>query len=180
MLEKLLDTYCRLLCRLMAACLAVMVVLVFGNVVLRYGFNSGIAVSDEVSRWLFVWMTFLGAIVALREHGHLGTDMLVGHLGMAGKKVCLVLGQLLMLFCCWLLFKGSLEQTRINWDVEAAATGASVAIFYASGIVFSVSAAILIVLELFRVLSGRLKEVDLVMVRESEEAPHGDGGPVTH
>jgi hypothetical protein len=44
-----------------AACLAAMVVLVFGNVVLRYGFNSGIAVSEELSRWLFVWLTFMGA-----------------------------------------------------------------------------------------------------------------------
>lgn len=44
-----------------------MVVMVFGNVVLRYAFNSGIAISEEVSRWLFVWITFLGAIVAVRE-----------------------------------------------------------------------------------------------------------------
>ena len=48
-----------------------MVLLVFGNVVLRYGFNSGITVSEEVSRWLFIWGTFMGAIVALREHGRL-------------------------------------------------------------------------------------------------------------
>ena len=61
-------------------CLAVMVVLVFGNVVLRYGFNLGITVSEELSRLLFVWLTFLGAIVALREHGHLGVDMLVSRL----------------------------------------------------------------------------------------------------
>ena len=51
-----------------------MVVLVFGNVVLRYGFNSGITVSEELSRWLLVWLTFLGAIVAVREHAHLGVD----------------------------------------------------------------------------------------------------------
>ena len=51
---------------MIALCLALMVVMVFGNVVLRYGFNSGITVSEELSRWLFVWMTFLGAIVALR------------------------------------------------------------------------------------------------------------------
>ena len=44
-----------------------MVVLVFGNVVLRYGFNSGITISEELSRWLLVWLTFLGAIVALRR-----------------------------------------------------------------------------------------------------------------
>ena len=54
-----------------------MVILVFGNVVLRYGFNSGIAISEELSRWLLVWLTFLGAIVALREHAHLGVDTLV-------------------------------------------------------------------------------------------------------
>jgi drug/metabolite transporter (DMT)-like permease len=48
-----------------AASLAVMVVLVFTNVVLRYALNSGIAVSEELSRWLFVWLTFLGGIVAL-------------------------------------------------------------------------------------------------------------------
>ena len=65
-----------------------MVVLVFGNVVLRYGFNSGITVSEEVSRWLFVWLTFLGAIVALKEHGHLGSDMLVARLPPRGKKRC--------------------------------------------------------------------------------------------
>jgi hypothetical protein len=46
-----------------------MVVMVFGNVVLRYAFNSGITVSEELSRWLFVWMTFMGAVVALKDHG---------------------------------------------------------------------------------------------------------------
>ena len=76
-MNGLIDRYCRLLEFAMAALLAVMVVLVFGNVVLRYGFNSGIAVSDEMSRWAFVWLTFLVAVVAMKEHGHLGSDMLV-------------------------------------------------------------------------------------------------------
>ena len=79
-MTRIFSWYCRGLEGLMALMLAIMVVMVFGNVVLRYGFNSGITVSEEVSRWLFVWMTFLGAIVAVREHGHLGTDMLVARL----------------------------------------------------------------------------------------------------
>ena len=91
-----------------------MVVLVFGNVVLRYAFNSGITVSEELSRLLFVWLTFLGAIVALREHGHLGVDMLVKRLPPAGKKICLVVSQLLMLYVTWLFLQGSWEQTMIN------------------------------------------------------------------
>ncbi|NOK07324.1 TRAP transporter small permease subunit, partial [Myxococcus xanthus] len=58
-MERWMDRYCRLLDFLMAGALAVMVAMVFGNVVLRYAFNTGITVSEEVSRWLFVWLTFL-------------------------------------------------------------------------------------------------------------------------
>jgi TRAP-type C4-dicarboxylate transport system permease small subunit len=119
----LIDRYCKALEWLIALLLAVMVLLVFGNVVLRYAANSGITVSEELSRWLFVWMTFLGAVVALKEHGHLGTDMLVSRLGPTGKKVCLVLAQVLMLYATWLLFTGSLAQAKINWEVEAPVSG---------------------------------------------------------
>ena len=169
MLNTLIDRYCRFINLLIALALAVMVVLVFGNVVLRYAFNSGIAVSEELSRWLFVWITFLGAVSAIKENAHLGTDMLVSRLPVAGKKVCMVLGQVLMLYITWLFFQGSWQQTVINWDVEAPVTGASTAIFYASGVVFSVCAAGLIVLQLLRVLTGQLTEAELVMIKESEE-----------
>lgn len=169
MLDTLIDRYCRFINLLIALALALMVVLVFGNVVLRYAFNSGIAISEELSRWLFVWITFLGAVSAIKENAHLGTDMLVSRLPVAGKKFCLVLSQLLMLYITWLFFDGSLQQTRINWDVEAPVTGASTAIFYASGLVFSVCAAGLVVLQLLRVLSGRIGEDALVMIKESEE-----------
>jgi len=168
--KRLIDGYCRLLEVLIALALAVMVVLVFGNVVLRYAFNSGITVSEEVSRWLFVWLTFLGAIVALKEHGHLGSDMLVSRLPTGGKKLLLVVGHVLMLYITWLLFSGSLAQAKINWDVEAPVTGASVAIFYSAGIVFSVSAGILLLYELWLALSGKLSDAEMVMVKESEEA----------
>lgn len=168
-MNRLIDGYCRLLDYTIALLLAVMVVLVFGNVVLRYAFNSGITVSEELSRWLFVWMTFLGAIVALKEHGHLGTDMLVSRLPRWGKRACLVAGQLLMLWVTWLLFSGALAQARINVEVEAPVTGASMGIFYASGIVFAVSAALLLLRELWRAVSGQVSDRDLVMVQESED-----------
>ena len=100
MLTKLISHYCRFLTLLSVISLAVMVLLVFGNVVMRYGFNSGITLSEELSRWLFVWMTFMGAIVALEERTHLGTDMLVSKLSVRGKKICLGLTHLLMLFVC--------------------------------------------------------------------------------
>jgi len=167
---RLIDGICRVLEAGIALLLAVMVVLVFGNVVLRYGFNSGITVSEEVSRWMFIWLTFLGAVIALKERGHLGVDMLVGKLPAWGKKVCLVISQMLMLYIVVLLCKGIWDQAVINLDVTAPVTGASMAIVYAAGIVFSVLAGVIIALDLWRVLSGRLSEDELVMVQESEEA----------
>jgi TRAP-type C4-dicarboxylate transport system permease small subunit len=187
MIDAAIERFCRAIEVLIAAALAVMVVLVFGNVVLRYAFNSGIAISEEVSRWLFVWLCFLGAVVAMKEGGHLGTDMLVSRLPLAGKKACLVLGHLLMLYLTWLFLSGSWQQARINHDVAAPVTGAPVALFYASGVVFSVCAGILLLLQLTRLLTGRLQESDLVMVKESEEQAeldnlqaglaHGDAQP---
>ena len=167
--ERWLRLYCRALEFVIAGCLIVMVALVFGNVVLRYAFNSGIAVSEEISRWLFVWLTFLGGIVALREHGHLGTEVLVGRLGPLGKKVCLLVGYALMLLVCWLIFRGSWEQAKINWDVSAPSSGASMAWFYSVGVVFSVSAVAILLVDVFKLVTGRTKDEDLIIVRESED-----------
>jgi TRAP-type C4-dicarboxylate transport system permease small subunit len=169
MIDAAIDRFCRAIDVLIAAALAVMVVLVFGNVVLRYAFNSGIAVSEEVSRWLFVWLCFMGAVTALKEGGHLGTDMLVSRLPVAGKKACMLLGHLLMLYVTWLFLDGSWQQARINLDMEAPVTGTPMAIFYLSGVVFSACAGILLLLQLMRLLTGHIREAELVMVKETEE-----------
>lgn len=169
MLNRFIDRYCRFINYLIALALTAMVVLVFSNVVLRYAFNSGIAVSEEIARWLFVWLTFLGAIVAVREHGHLGTDFLLVKLPAMGRRICLVLTYVLMLYCTWLLFSGALEQARLNLEVEAPVTGASVALFYASGVFFAFSSGLILLLDLWRVLSGQVRDDQLINIKESEE-----------
>jgi TRAP-type C4-dicarboxylate transport system permease small subunit len=173
-MKKVVEAYFHLLKFLIVVCLALMVILVFGNVVLRYGFNLGITVSEEVSRWLFVWLTFLGAIVAMREHGHLGVDMLVKRLPPLGKKACLIASQLLMLYATWLFLQGSWEQTTINVGVTAPASGLSVALFYGVGIVFAGSAAMLLLYDLYRVVFGKMTDEELVMIKESEEQEQFD------
>jgi len=61
----------------MASCLAVMAAAVFVNVVLRYGFGSGIAASEELSRLLFVWMVCIGATAAYPAGQHMAFTGLV-------------------------------------------------------------------------------------------------------
>lgn len=168
-MTRIVETYFHLLKAAIALCLALMVVLVFGNVVLRYAFNMGITLSEEVSRLLFVWLTFLGAIVAMREHGHLGVDTLVKRLPAAGKKFCLVLSILLMLYATWLLLVGSWQQTLINLAVASPAAGFSMGLVYGVGVLFAVSAGLVLLYDLYRAVSGQMTEDEMVMVKESEE-----------
>ncbi len=168
-MARLVEGYFHLLKIAIAACLVVMVVMVFGNVVLRYAFNMGLTTSEELSRFFFVWMTFLGAIVAMREHGHLGVDLVVKALPAAGKKACFVLAHVLMLYVTWLFLKGSWEQTMINLDVKSPAAGVSMGLIYGVGIVFSVSVGLILIYELYQVLTGRLDEAELIAVKEAEE-----------
>ena len=166
---RIIDLYSEGLKALIALFLVVMVVLVFGNVVLRYGFNSGITISEELSRWLFVWMIFLGAVVALRQHAHLGVDTLVRALPAWGKRACFVTSYGLMLYADSLLFLGSWKQMLITAGDRAPATNLSVGLFYLAGVVFGLSAGIVLLYDLWRVITGRASEDEMVAVAESEE-----------
>jgi TRAP-type C4-dicarboxylate transport system permease small subunit len=168
-MKRLIDGYFKLLKLAIVFFIVTMVLMVFGNVVLRYFFNSAITASEELSRWCFLWLTFTGAITAMREHTHLGVDSVVTRLGVKGKKFCYAASHLIMIGCCALFLRGSWMQTLINIDVAAPATGVSSGFYYGVGIFFSVPALVILVYDLHLMLSGRLKDEDLVRIRESEE-----------
>src|SRR4029078_1153200 len=122
-IERLVGLYCRLLKVAIVACLAAMVVLVFTNVVMRYLFNSGIPTSEELSRWLLVWLTFLRAIVVVRQHAHLGVAPLARAPPPLGKKICFFVSYILMLYADWLLTLGSWKQSVLTFGDRDAASG---------------------------------------------------------
>ena len=76
MVQKFIDGFCKALNVVMAICLAVMVVLVFGNVVMRYVFNQSIFWVEEFTQIQMIWVAYLGAGLALREGRHVAVDML--------------------------------------------------------------------------------------------------------
>ena len=81
----------RLIQGAMVAMMAAMIVLVFGNVVLRYVFNSGIAFSEEASRFIFMWLTLTGALLVMHDKAHLGMSTVVSRLGETGQRACRLL-----------------------------------------------------------------------------------------
>ncbi|HSI59580.1 MAG TPA: TRAP transporter small permease [Ideonella sp.] len=148
---------------LLVALLAVMVVLVFGNVVLRYAFNSGIVFSEEVSRFLFMWLTLLGALIAMHDGAHLGMTSLVARLPVAGQRLCRFVSDTLMLVCCALLAHGTWKQVVLAMDDHAPVSGVPIGIVFSALLVCSVGIALMLAHSLWRQLSGTLPAAELVM-----------------
>ncbi|MDR1625231.1 MAG: TRAP transporter small permease [Spirochaetia bacterium] len=63
-----------------------MTVLIFIQVIFRYVFNQPLAWSEELARFLFIWMTFVAGVVAARRGQHIGVELIVNMLPGAGKK----------------------------------------------------------------------------------------------
>ena len=168
-MKKLNDLFFKLAEVTLVIMLSAMVIMVFGNVVLRYGFNDGIISSEEISRFLFIWITFLGAIVTMRDNGHLGLDSVVRKLSARGKKIAFSLSNVLMLSCCTLMFYGTLKQHGINASTRSAVTEIPMSWVYGVGYITSVAMGLMIIGKLIKLAKGEFKETDLIQVQDSEE-----------
>jgi TRAP-type transport system small permease protein len=109
----------------MAACLGVMAVAVFVNVVLRYGFGSGIAASEELSRLLFVWMVFIGATAAYPLGEHMAFTSLLATLRKrpVAMRAATVLIRLLVILAAGLLAWGAWAQVSVGWQSTSVVMG---------------------------------------------------------
>ncbi len=176
-MKKINDLFFRLAEFTLVIMLSAMVIMVFGNVVLRYGFNDGIISSEELSRFLFIWITFLGAIVTMRDNAHLGLDSVVRMLSLRGKKIAFALSNLLMLGCCALMFYGTFKQHGINATTHSAVTELPMSWVYGVGYVTSIAMSLMIIGKLVRLAKGEFNEADLIQVQDSEEeaSPHMHG-----
>ena len=139
---------------IMGAMLALMVLLVFGNVVLRYAFGTGLVWAEEISRLLFVWLVFLGAILALKNHQHLGLELLVSRLSPLGRKLCAIISHGLMLYALYLFFEGSYVQTVIGLDIYSTVLRFPTALYAAAGLLPALVMGGIVLLNLVRILTN--------------------------
>jgi TRAP-type C4-dicarboxylate transport system permease small subunit len=159
----------RLLHAVIAICLSCMAIFVFGNVVLRYLFNSGITWAEEASRYLFIWLIFLGAIVASRENAHLGVDTLVSRLSVKNRRRVYVLNNLLLAITMGLCADGTWKLTELTINQVSASMRLPLAFVYVSGFVCSVGMVVIALNNLYRLAARKMDESELVMTVDSEE-----------
>jgi len=62
---------------ILVALISAMFVVTTVQVIMRYLFNTGLSWSEELVRFIFVWASFLGGAIGVKEHIHIGVDVLV-------------------------------------------------------------------------------------------------------
>lgn len=162
--------YLRLLEWVVITSILAILFLIFANVFLRYAFNSGIFLAEGIARLLFVWMTFIGALLVLYDRGHIGVDMAVRRLPLQLRRVCFVLTHVIMIYATWLLLKGSWAQALINLHVASTETGLPIALLYLAGVVFAAASGLFLVCQLLLMLTGKLTDEELVVSVGEDEA----------
>lgn len=118
-------SFVRLTNTLMAVCLGVMAVSVFVNVVLRYGFGTGIAASEELSRLLFVWLVFIGAAAAYPRGEHMAFTGLLSVLRRRRgvMPVMAVVIRVLVVAACAMLGWGAWQQVVVGMGSHSVVLG---------------------------------------------------------
>ena len=137
---------------LMGGCLGVMAVAVFVNVVLRYGFGSGIAASEELSRLLFVWMVFIGATAAYPAGEHMAFTSLVGLLAKRPRAMAVMtaLIRVLVILACVLLGWGAWQQVVVGLDSRSVVLAYPTALLPLPALLSAVAIGIMALIELVR------------------------------
>ena len=137
---------------LMAACLGVMAVSVFVNVVLRYGFGSGVAASEELSRLLFVWMVFIGATAAYPAGEHMAFTSLVGLLKdkPLPMKIMTSMIRAAVILGCALVGWGAWQQVVVGLDSKSVVLGYPTALLPLPALLCTVAIGVMALIELIQ------------------------------
>ena len=137
---------------LMAACLGVMAVSVFVNVVLRYGFGSGVPASEELSRLLFVWMVFIGATAAYPAGEHMAFTSLVGLLKDKPLPMRLMTSVIraAVILGCALVGWGAWQQVVVGLDSKSVVLGYPTALLPLPALLCTAAIGVMALIELIQ------------------------------
>lgn len=98
---------------------AAFTLLIAVSVFLRYGLSRGLDWTEELGRYLMIWMGFLGASLALRNGAHVGVDMLRNALPPPLRRVVILVGSLLVFGFFAMVAQQGIRLVRMVWPQES-------------------------------------------------------------
>lgn len=128
----------------MAITLALMVIAVFSNVVLRYAFGTGLVIYEELSRLLFVWLVCMGTVVTAHEKRHLSFDLLIDRVSPRTRAAMGVLATLISAVVLGMVAKGAWDQVIAGLHSFSPVIGYPLAVAAAATLFMAVAMEILL------------------------------------
>ena len=109
----------KILSYIVAALLVAMSGVVFGNVISRYFLDTTWGWYEEVSRFLLIWIVFLGAVIAMIRSDHLGIDLLPLVFSPRVCRAMVILTDVLVLLALAIMCQGAwdmaIDSLRSGW-----------------------------------------------------------------
>ena len=104
---KLIDLLNRIVEYIICLLLILMVLTVFSQVLFRYIIHSPLPWSEELARYILIWISFLGASIGVKRHVHIGVSAITSLLqGKARKLISLLIPSLSTIFFLFLSIYG--------------------------------------------------------------------------
>ena len=114
-MKKFLDAYHRLLIRLMAGAVAILIVPVTLQIISRYtALIPSWIWTEELSRFLFIWMIMLGSMVGVREGSHFVVDVW-GELGLRSTAILQIVANVFILVFALVFVWWGVQFVRFGW-----------------------------------------------------------------
>lgn len=156
-----------------------MTCLVIMNVILRYVFNSGLSWSEEASRFLYIWVTFLGAILANDAglHGeHMRMDFIVDMFHGVPRKIVEIAAYLIILGLLVCLLMGGIEVTTGTWAMKTSALEIPKGAVYMIAPICFAYMSLQTLVKIYRIIVATEEELTVKSIDEqAEEAGEKEG-----
>lgn len=108
--------------------MAAIVIMTFTNALLRYTVGKNILSFEEYSRFCFVWICYIGTVIAFEQKRHICVDLLYSHLKGVPKKVFTLINQILVLAVSSVVFYAGVLYFRRAVTNHSAATNTNMGI----------------------------------------------------
>ncbi len=132
----------------------VMVIVVFLQVTNRYIFNNPLSWTEEVARFIFIWITFLGTFLALKSKAHVGMSSFMDRFSAKTKNTAETIVAFLMIYYLFYLIQVGIKIVRETGQTFTPALDISFSYIY---VAIPLSATLMVLYLLVQLFRSRWK-----------------------
>jgi len=132
-----------------------MVVVTAAGVFFRYVLNDALPWAEEADRYLFIWLSFVGASITMRYRAHIAVDLLLRYASPRWRHVLALIAQAAVLVFLGVVFWASGPVLEITSETRATATDIPISWVYFA----APTGCVLIAIETLRLMARTVQEM---------------------